>query len=83
MESLKQFHLKINQWVSIFKNRPGWATTDAGIWFLDVKYSDFKNLRINRKSNEKLIIRTVVDKIDRSKLVSRTISTINSQKNIK
>ena len=65
------------------KNRPGWATTDAGIWFLDVKYSDFKNLRINRKSNEKLIIRTVVDKIDRSKLVSRTISTINSQKKYK
>ena len=28
----------------VLKNRPGWATTDAGIWFLDLKYSDFKNL---------------------------------------
>lgn len=65
------------------KNRPGWSVTDPGIWYLDIMYREFQNLSINRVSSEKLIVRTVVEKIDRSGLTARTIETINDEKKYK
>lgn len=65
------------------KDRPGWSVTDPGIWYSDIMYSEFKNLSINKVSSEKLIVRTVVEKIDRSDLTARTIETINDEKKYK
>ena len=65
------------------KDRLGWSVTDPGIWYVDMMFSEFKGLSINKVSNEKLIIRTVVEKIDRSKFVARSIETINDEKKYK
>lgn len=62
------------------KNRPGRSISEPGIWYSDIRYSEFKNLSINRVSGENLIIRAVVEKIDRSDLTGKTIETINNQK---
>ena len=66
-------------------NRPGWTCTDAGIWFIDIMFKDFKSLSIKeikgkalRKFlNDDLIIRAQVSKIARVKSTPKTIHTIN------
>ena len=63
------------------KNRPGWSVTEPGIWFVDILYSDLEKLLFSKakKSKDKLIIRSVVKKINRKKMVPRTLSTINKE----
>ena len=65
------------------KNRPGRSISEPGIWYSDIRYSEFNSLSINKVSGERLIIRVVVDKIDRSNLTGKTIETINNQKKYK
>jgi len=65
------------------KDRPGWSLTDPGVWYFDIMFNQFKDLSINRVSSEKLIVRAVVEKIDRSGLTARTIETINDEKKYK
>ena len=71
--------------------RPGWTCTDAGIWFIDIMYKDFKNLSIKEiKSktlrkflNDDLIIRAQINKISRAKATPKTIHTINIENKYK
>ena len=64
-------------------NRPGWSVTEPGIWFVDIMYSEIKTLSINRVYNDKLIVRSVVEKINRQKFIPRTIKTINVENKYK
>ena len=67
------------------KNRPGWSVTEPGIWFVDILYSDIEKLSLNKskRSGDILIVRSVVEKINRQKFISRTVETINSEKKYK
>jgi hypothetical protein len=82
----KELYYK-NKWNSkhSLKNRPGWSVTEPGIWFIDIMYSEIKTLSIDRipKSREKLIIRAVVEKINRQKLIPRIIETLNVESKYK
>jgi len=61
------------------KDRPGWSVTEPGIWFVDVMYSDINTLSVSRakRSKDKLIIRSVVQTINRRNHIARTLGTIN------
>jgi hypothetical protein len=65
------------------KDRPGWSVTEPGIWFVDVMYSEIKTLSISRISKDKLIVRSVVKKINRQKFIPRIIETINVEEKYK
>ena len=65
------------------RSRPGWAVSDPGFWYADIRYDEFKVLSIYRVSKENLIVRTVAEKIDRSNYIARTLETINDEKKYK